>query len=62
MEAPVLVARDNRAWLEGDMVLAANAEGAVDDHGVQSGKGGIDVAADHGRLPGDVALACSACE
>ena len=44
------------------MVLAANAEGAVDDHGVRSGKGGIDVAADHGRLPGDVALACSACE
>lgn len=62
METAVLIVGDDCARLEGDVVLASDAERAFDDLDVRPSEGAIDIAADHGRLPGDVARACAAFE
>ena len=62
MEAPVFITCDHRARLEGDMVLAADPEAAFDDLDIGPGKRSVDVAANDGGLPCDVASAGTAFE
>ena len=62
METAVLIGGDGRARLEAKDGSAARRGTAFDDLNIVAREGGIDVAADDRRLPGDVAAACRALE